>query len=173
MTNTTFICADGRFPVLKGLPVWLEKEVADKYPATFKIIREAIDLDLSGIAEEDAALVPEDVVPTEEPEVVALVEEEEVVALVEEEIDPGVKAMNDDIVNAVIDEAKELNEAEGVIAEDPEPNADVQADLIKLIDDIKGKKDLDVFAEERGVKLDRRKSLKSMQETLKETWKLN
>jgi hypothetical protein len=112
----------------------------------------------------------------------ALVDETEVAEYLENR-DPGVKMIDDDIIDSVIELAITENEAdvevEVEIADEETAIAEANGEQdpaeakIKAIDAFTSKKKLDVYAEERGVKLDGRKTLKKMKHNLKEAWKLN
>jgi hypothetical protein len=197
MCNTNFICEDGRFPVLRNVPVWLDKEIADKYPSTFKIIRE----EAAPLPEAEELDADADIEPAKE----HAIEYEATAARYEP--DPGVKMVDDDIVDEVIEMAKAENDEfdpdgdiefssvpaeldakladiddeataipeEVKIDNDDEATAipeEVKIDLLKAIESFTSKKKLDAYAEELGVKLDRRKSLKSMRLELKKEWNL-
>jgi len=131
-------------PLTKGIPVKIDKRIADRYPSTFDII-EVVEAQVADC--EDENIKPD--IATDDREIV------------EPEGTDADIGKCEDIDPSSIDEVFELIKD------------DVAEDLIKAIDGFKNKKALDEYAAGLGVELDRRRTLKDMKADLKETWNLN
>lgn len=179
MFTTVWVCKEKRIKVYAGVDVWLDKVIADKYSSTFTALDPQPKLAIfeDEVSEDEKSEVdtePEPITISEARELPVPEAEEIAITISEARQLPVTDDELDEIETYARLENKEMDHAQALLqnAKLQKSQDEVTADLIEAIDGFESRKELDVYAEKLGVKLDGRKSLKNMKQTLKEKWKL-